>query len=184
MPANNRTVAQREHDRLEITRRYLKGESQPQIAEALGITRSLVSYDLQVIQDRWRQSGLYDLNEARGRELARIDEVEREAWQAWADSKQDKQIAVQRSGGGDREKPLTVKEAMLRKEGQSGNPAFLTIVLDCIERRSKLLGLDAPAKHGSSIILNITDARERLAHKLFEATAASDTYTVASEPER
>jgi hypothetical protein len=34
----------------------------------------------------------------------------------------------------------------MEKEQRDGNPAFLAGVMSCIERRCKLLGLDAPAK--------------------------------------
>ena len=33
------------------------------------------------------------------------------------------------------------------RTGQYGDPRFLKIALECVERRCKLLGLDAPEKH-------------------------------------
>ena len=35
---------------------------------------------------------------------------------------------------------------MMEKEQRDGNPAFLQGVLNCIDRRCKLLGIDAPTR--------------------------------------
>ena len=148
MAATNRKPAEREFHRAEIARRYLAGTPQYIIAQAIGLSEQMVSYDLHVLAERWKQSALFDVDAAKARELAKLDNLEREYWAAWEASKHDKQIAVQKSGGGER--PLQVKEAMLRKEGQSGNPAFLAGVMSCIERRCRLLGLDAPLKNEHS----------------------------------
>lgn len=135
------------HRRQEVAARYLRGEYQTTIAQALGIDQAQVSRDLKAIRGLWLASAIRDFDAAKAQELAKIDEVERAAWVAWERSTQNKEVATQESGGIDAKtkKPI-LKKAVLRKEGQSGNPAFLNTVLTCIERRCKILGLDAPTR--------------------------------------
>jgi len=127
--------------RQEVAERYLRGEYQTAIADSLGIDQAQVSRDLKALRSLWLGSAIRDFDAAKAQELAKIDEVERAAWSAWERSTQDKEVAVQEAGA---DKKL--KKATLRKEGQSGNPAFLSTILTCIERRCAILGLDAPKR--------------------------------------
>lgn len=153
--AHKRTPIQIERDRLEIAQRYLHGETQAAIGLALNMTRQMVSYDLKAIQEQWRESALLDINEAKARELAKIDELERTYWQAWADSKQEKQItATEKQTGGENDKA----KASIKKEQRDGNPAFLAGVQWCIERRCKIFGFDAPTKLNHSGDITVGDS--------------------------
>jgi hypothetical protein len=120
---------------------YLREQlTQAEIGEKLGMTRQMVGYDLQALQREWLKAGLMDLTEAKARELAKIDELERTYWDAWEQSKEVKQTDTSgKTAGGE-------LRAQIRKETRDGNPAFLTGVGWCIDRRAKLLGLDAPTK--------------------------------------
>lgn len=118
MAAPRRTKFQIEDNRRDITRLYLRGKIQPEIAELLGISRAMVAYDLKAIQEQWRGDTVRDLDADKAWELAKIDELERTYWAIWESS----------------------------RETRDGNPAYLGGVLKCIQRRAKLLGLDAPAK--------------------------------------
>ena len=60
------------------------------------------------------------------------------AWVAWELSLQDKERSTVTTGPNGGTSDMT--------ENQSGNPRYLDIVLNCIEKRCKLLGLDAPTK--------------------------------------
>ncbi len=124
-----------------VAERYLKGEYQTTIAADLGIDQAQVSRDLKAMRELWLASTIRDFDAAKAQELAKIDEVEREYWLAWERSKQDKEVAIQEAGA---DKKL--KKATLRKEGQSGNAAFLAGVLSCIDKRCQILGLDAPKR--------------------------------------
>lgn len=147
MAANTRSGFQREADYERITSLYLRGWRQADIAAELGLTQQQVSYDLRVVQKRWRESTTMDLDEAKQKELARIDELEREFWSAWESSKSERTKARQESDGTkDKEGKVVVKKSSMEKEQRDGNPAFLQGVLSCIDRRCKLLGLDAPER--------------------------------------
>lgn len=134
--------------RQQVAARYLRGEYQSAIAHDLGVDTATVSRDLATIRAQWLASAIRDFDAAKAQELAKIDEVERAAWSAWEKSTKDKEVAVQETDGTvdtETRKPK-LKKATLRKEGQSGNPAFLNTILTCIERRCAILGLDAPKR--------------------------------------
>ena len=125
-----RTKIQRERDLKELARRYLQGEYQADIAADLGVSQSTISADLKKLQRRWQASALVDLNAAKAQELAKIDNLEREYWEAWTRSCADAETVVKKA-----------KEATQTIKGQAGDPRFLAGVQWCIERRCKLLGL-------------------------------------------
>jgi len=139
-----RTPFQREQHLVEIARRYLHGMSQMEIAAELELSQSQISRDLKVLHDRWTKSALVDLNEAKARELARIDNLEREYWDAWRDSRGERletnteQIAGDKTG--DRKK-VSIKKVKLE-----GNPDFLAGIQWCIEMRCKILGIYQPGR--------------------------------------
>lgn len=116
----------------------MRGDIQADIASDLGINQSTVSRDLAAIQEQWREERVHDINERKNIELARVDELEREYWQAWEKSKEDEQTkkAVKR-GDKDVRQEITVK-------GQVGDASYLRGVQWCIEKRCQILGLDAP----------------------------------------
>jgi hypothetical protein len=146
MAARKRTPFQREEDLVQITRLYLQGRTQRDIAEVVGVSQGQVNHDLKLIQTRWRESSIMDMNEAKQRELERLDILEREYWAAWEQSKNERTRARQESDGKSKDGKPNVVRATMEREQRDGNPAFLAGVMSCIERRCKLLGLDAPVK--------------------------------------
>lgn len=139
MPANTRSRAQIDRDRVEVARLYLQGKYQHEIAQILEVSQQQVSYDLKAVQQAWRDMPLAQLSELKAKELARIDQLERTYWEAWEKSQQPKETTSTAKEG----EKLKVGK---RSEQRNGNPAFLKGVMDCIDRRCKLLGLDAPVK--------------------------------------
>lgn len=139
MTAPKRTPFQIEADRRELTRLYLRGVLQKDIAAQLGVTQQMISLDLKTIRKQWQRDTAFDLDEAKAKELARIDELERTYWEAFERSKATKE----RRRSGRRE---SGDWAEIDTEDMVGNPAFLAGVLSCIAKRCELLGLDAPTK--------------------------------------
>jgi len=142
--------------RTEIAALYVKGYFQFEIAEALGITAAQVNRDLKSIQAEWAETRVEDLQLAKQKELAKLEQVEREAWQAWDRSQKDAVTEKRTAGeieattskdgkpGESIELPVTKTETT--RAGQVGDPRYLDQVQKVVERRCKLLGLDAPAK--------------------------------------
>jgi predicted transcriptional regulator len=132
-----RHPTQVERDRREISRMYLSGITQAVIADRLGIDQSTVSRDLKILQQEWQVARINDIDERKRQELAKIDNLELEYWDAWRRSQNDKETVIARVKAGE-------KETTERREGQAGDPRFLDGVQWCINKRCELLGLNAP----------------------------------------
>ena len=147
MPGKPRRKVQRRRDNKRIGELYLRGWSQAEIAEELSLSVPTISRDIATLHDDWIKSSLVDYDEAKAKELAKIDRLEYEYWDAWLRSCEDKEtetvkgIAVGASK--DALTPLR-KEQTKREEGQTGDPRFLTGIQWCINKRCEILGLDAP----------------------------------------
>lgn len=120
---------------------YLQGWLQTDIAEEVGVSDATVSRDLKALQSEWLASALVDFNEAKSQELAKIDRLEREYWQAWERSCENAETVTKEGG------PSGVDKVKQTSKGQAGDPRFLAGVQWCIERRCKILGVDAPNRH-------------------------------------
>jgi biotin operon repressor len=147
MAANKRTPIEREADLLKIAKLYFEGKQQVEIANELNITQQQISYDLKTLQTRWTEGAKALIDEAKGRELAKLDNLEREYWTGWVDSKKEyRGTTAERTRG----KNFGTK-VQIKKEQRLGDPRFLDGVRSCIERRCKILGLEAPTKAQVSI---------------------------------
>ena len=166
-----RNAAERARDRRRASDLYLQGWLQVDIAKELSIDQATVSRDLKAIQKEWLKSALIDFNEAKARELAKVDKLERTYWAAWERSCEDAETTTRKTKGkvtkvqievGREEEGKVVlerpAEATRTLKGQAGDPRFLQGVERCIERRCKILGIDAPVKmdHGQPIVINVT----------------------------
>ena len=146
--AENRSKEKRDADRRRVAALYLQGRYQVDIAAELGIDQSTVSRDLKAIRKEWRASSVRDFDEARAQELAKIDELEREAWAAWERSKAETRTVTRRR----RQVPAgdgtagELSEQSLKTEQRHGDISYWNAVLKCVERRCALLGLDEPQK--------------------------------------
>ena len=143
-----RSHSQLTRDRAKIAKLYLKGWLQVEIADELGLNQSTVSRDLAALRDKWQESALVDINEAKSKELAKIDTLEIEYWQAWRRSQEDAvtQIDEKTGTGKDQETAKLTRKQSERRVGQVGDAQFLRGVQWCIEQRCKIFGLEAPKK--------------------------------------
>lgn len=143
MATRRRKASELARDRRKIAALYLRGYKQAEIAEEIGVDISTISRDLATMQDEWRAATLMDLDEAKRRELARVDGLELEYWEAWERSCEEAvKTTTKRIQGAESARD----EASVQKEQRLGDPRYLAGVQWCIERRCKLLGLDAPSK--------------------------------------
>lgn len=147
MAKHKRTPMQREDDLRQIVTLYLQGHTQVQIGEMLGLSNQQISYDLATVRKRWQQQTVYNLDEHKARELARLDTVERAAWRGW-DRSQRPGVKKNWHVTGDPEVATWKAIEMTRRDG---DPRYLTIVMDCVHERCKILGLYAPTRYQVSL---------------------------------
>lgn len=135
-----------EQRRNKVSAMYLAGKNQYEIAEACGCSQQQISLDLKKIRAEWRTERVAKIDAHMDKELARLDQVEAEAWQAWERSKRNEVTKQEKSGNrpGDQGGPFDEKSKTVR--GQAGDPRFLSVVLDCVKKRCELLGLNAAVK--------------------------------------
>lgn len=110
---------------------------------------STVKKDVEALLKQWREERSFDLEQLLSAELARIDEIIREAWEAWEKSKEDyeetrqKQKGVPTQGG---EISTAYIEKTINEQRNCGDPRYLTIIDSQLKERRKLLGLYAAEK--------------------------------------
>jgi hypothetical protein len=114
---------------------YLERYSQAEIARTLSVGQATVSRDLEAMRREWMADKDTAIDLVITRELASIDKLERECWQAWQQSRKQRRIDTVKSieGGG---KDKGKKEAAIRTEDRDGNPEFPRV----IERLKRLRG--------------------------------------------
>jgi hypothetical protein len=138
--------------RRHVAARYLRSQTQGEIARSLEVDIRTIKRDLAFIRQEWRQDAVRDVGEWQAAELAKLDALERTCWEAWERSLLAREISETRRvqddappGKDDESGPHRARvEALLRREQRDGNPRFLEGVLSCIKRRCEILGLDAP----------------------------------------
>lgn len=145
MAAPKRTKFERENDLQRITGMYLQHMTQAEIATELKLSQPQIKYDLDEIKRRWREDTKIDLDAAKQKELARLEQLEHTYWQAWKRSlKPLKKVRIEKKFG-EVDKTIRTREQLL------GIPAYLEGVVRCIQERSKLLGIYAPVKQDVKI---------------------------------
>lgn len=119
---------------------YLSGKVQTEIAAELGVDQATVSRDLKALQKEWSEQALRDLDQAKAEQLAKIDRLEREYWDAWVKSQGEQTTTGKKlTRDGDKEKA----EASTKVAVEPGDPRFLNGVQWCITQRCKILGIEA-----------------------------------------
>lgn len=128
-----------------MSQMYLQGDTQADIAETTGLSQPTISRILTELKVEWQQSALIDINEAKARELAKIDALELEYWAAWKRSQENAEVETTKMQGSDPAAPGKL-EKQKRVEGQVGDPRYLQGIQWCIQRRCEIIGIDAPKK--------------------------------------
>lgn len=152
MASNKRPPAEKEKMLIRISELYIRGFSQYKIADTLTeemdrrITRAMVKRDLDKLRTLWMESAIRNFDEAKAEQLAKLDAIESQAWEQWEKScRQFKKTKIETSKGTKGE----IKQAIETYE-REGDPRYLQIILSAIDKRNKLLGLDAPLKVAST----------------------------------
>ena len=132
--------------RVTVAEMYLQGKRQVDIAAACKVSQGTISNDLAALHEQWRESALVTYDAAKAVELARIDHMERVAWEEYEASKADRERTVQeQTQTADGEKSFRARTDKTKRH--TGDPQFLKIVQWCIEQRIAIYGLKAPTTH-------------------------------------
>lgn len=143
-----------ESRRTKVIALYCQGWTQQEIAEELdaeyGVTQQQISLDIAAVQKEWTTNRMETLDEAKARELAKIDALEAQAWESFWKScgtivkktmrlKGQTKDADGKASGGDKEVSQVEYES-------AGEERYLARVAWCIDERCKILGLHAAQK--------------------------------------
>ena len=148
-----------------IAQLYKRGYSYSEIKAEVMTRLNLKTYSLRTVHkdvnrllEEWRNTRIENFDHSVQLELARIDELIKEAWQAWDKSKEDyvqkssKQKGLPNVKGEDDEdnkssEVLTIlMEQSAREINQTGDPRYLDLIHKLLIERRKLLGLYSPEK--------------------------------------
>lgn len=144
----------------------------------MGISQATVGNDLSIMRAILRAESGTDIAAAQEKELHRLDKLEREAWAAWDRSKKPAakvktttEKVTDKKSGEEKELPVKVERSSSNRDG---TPAFLSTINDCIAKRCKILGLDAPDK------IDTSHTEYRVAGKTPEQVRAEIVETIAA----
>jgi hypothetical protein len=152
MPTGSGTQvkAMTEARRMRVSELYLSGMRMSEIANVLTpefpqrsgkpIAFQTISTDIKKLRAQWRAAGVVNMNTKIEMELAKLDQMEQEAWIAWERTIGKIKVRTTKSGG------PNAGETTERVERSAGDPRFLSIIGDCVKKRCELLGLNAPTQ--------------------------------------
>lgn len=155
-----RTKAQREEHLNQIAKMYVRGTTQMEMSRQLGVSQGQISNDLRLVLNQWTEQRIHDIDRIKNEQLTRINEIEREMWEAWEASKTKKKVVVNKSKSGemmDAFDPMTGKASKVQtdkywragtteEEPVAGDKQYMDGVMWCVQERSKIVGLYAPKK--------------------------------------
>lgn len=130
-----------------------------------------VHKDIQLLLAEWKEYRIANIDESIQLELERIDEVVREAWEAWDKSKTDYQrrrAELKETHNANGNKP-NIETKHVDEVVCFGDPRYLEVIHKNLAERRKLLGLYSPEKReltgkdGSNLIpqkLSVDEAKE------------------------
>lgn len=152
MAQMKRSQAQREADFVVTARMYLQQRTQQEIADYIctirdyNISRTQIAYDLKIIFRRWLESSMMDFDKLQAIELERLNELERTYWDAWERSCAEKEIykreQIEDKTGARGTQQYSRDKATIEREKRDGDPRYLKGIMECIDKRCRLLGLE------------------------------------------
>lgn len=163
--ANKRTTMQKIADRKFLVDGLLQGKTMYGVHQELNEARkgeyslsySQIVYDIKVIEREWVEHYLEDVNAMKAKELARIDRIERAAWDEWERSKRtiaktEKEQVENEQVGKDNVAYQKHRKTRAKKVEQErdADKEFMKIIQWCVEQRCKILGLNAAQRYDIS----------------------------------
>jgi len=155
-----RTFKQRDNQLDEIHELSCRGFTQAQIGARLGLSQSQICRDLEKIAVMLSPKDATERAQRRARLLSKMRHAEKELWDAWERSKQDKEtstkekvlLAGNASGhagkGGKTAKTANERnKASIKSEGRLPNSTYMGQLNKIWDREAMLLGMNEPETH-------------------------------------
>lgn len=137
-------------DRLEIIEYYLQGKNYREIATLISkerkysISHATVATDVKFVLNEWKEQREDKVELYITIELAKIDKLEREYWEAWEKSKENYTAKANKTQTGTTTRgDIMLIEKAEREVIECGDPRFLQGIERCVQKRIDLLGLEA-----------------------------------------
>lgn len=148
-----RTIDQKEQDLAVLSQLLAAGRTHQEIADHLcelrkdpaWITRSNVTRDADLLLRRWRALSTNEISEWKGRELAKLDAIERRAWEV-IDRVEGKTTTLYNVRKIKADKGKNLQSGHGGKKETTNVGHWLHMIRWTCERRAKILGIDAPLK--------------------------------------
>lgn len=131
MPKQTRKQAELENRRNSVAEAYLRGNTQQQIAAALGVSQATISKDVNFLLRAWREQREATIEDAVTLQIEELRRVRREAWRKYGKSEEykwlDMVINIQK-----REATLLGLDAPKRSEitGAGGNELIVKVIYE------------------------------------------------------
>lgn len=155
-PARTETELRRDYET--ISGLYLKGWTHQRIAEYISkdpdrpyaLVRQTISTDMRKIRAMWAENATADIQELINKQLAALDNLEAELWEAYERSKgnaESSTVVTREKSAGDKDAAAAVERtATINTKGQVGDVAYLNAIERVIGRRCAILGITTPTK--------------------------------------
>jgi len=170
--APKRTEVDKEKDRSMIMQLYIEGLNYRDIsilvseARDYSISYTTVGEDIKRCLEDWKAKRDDKVELYITIELAKIDALEREYWEAWKKSKnnyeQKSAKIIRNKGGKEIGGTIDKEETSVKQLVEFGDPRFLQGIERCIQKRIDLLGLDA----AKNLNVNYKDVSETTVFKV------------------
>lgn len=151
---------------------YVRNYSPDEIAAKLGVDHAEVAGILRAARKRWKARTKRSIDKLISYEVAKLDAVERAAWDGWDRSQKDQIQTVNEVV--DTPKGPQTKDGV-KRIGQAGAPGFLTTITATVRQRCELLGLT----HDESKNEGQTDSPE-VVEVLIETQEEADQFRTIS----
>jgi len=159
-PGRRRTFKKRDQQLEDIHVLSCRGFSQSQIARQVGLSQPQISRDLEEIDKIICPHDATERARRRARLLSKMRHAEKELWDAWERSKQDKETSTKEkvlmpghaSGhagrGGKTAKTANERnKASIKSEGRLPNSTYMGQLNKIWDREAMLLGMNEPEQH-------------------------------------
>lgn len=155
-----RTKAEKQEHLNTLSRLYVKGATQMDMAKTLGISQGQISNDLKLLLKRWEEERIDSIDGYKHQQLLRINIIEEEMWAAWEKSKTTKKVIINKSKSGEMSdgfdittgKPTKLqtdkywRAGTTEEEPVAGDMQYMNGIMWCVQERAKIIGLYAPKK--------------------------------------